>query len=341
MADFGDDGSEYGEEDQMSPEEKDRLLLEAVKDGDVEKVNEMLMKQASPSSEKDGWNPLLWASCNGNEEIVRLLIKASAHTQYTNMSHDNEGQDKNIYDDGNNDPFVKPKDAQKVGRYTPLHWASYKGHYKVVWILLNAGLSPLDIDPHGNTAIHHAASDANGLKVLKCFLSRGCDLGMKNARGHTPLDLATTQETRDLINRALKTSKCHKGIKCGGSKFDFKNVRYRCDACSNFFSGQCTWQGQYYENAESDIKERPVTFSLTCLAEIQKAEKEIQEAMDTKDFHILHKVLSGILAANVDINPKLRREAEDLHLKLEMELDIRNFIASVAHVDNYKTILKS
>jgi len=29
------------------------------------------------------------------------------------------------------------------------------------------------------------------------------------------------------------------------------------------------------------------------------------------------------------------------HLKLEKELDIRNFINSIAHVDNYKTILKS
>jgi hypothetical protein len=30
-----------------------------------------------------------------------------------------------------------------------------------------------------------------------------------------------------------------------------------------------------------------------------------------------------------------------LHLKLEKELDIRNFIKSVEHVENYKTILKS
>jgi len=49
---------------------------------------------------------------------------------------------------------VKPKDAQKVGKYTPLHWASYKGHYKVVWILLKAGMSPLEIDMHGNTSVH-------------------------------------------------------------------------------------------------------------------------------------------------------------------------------------------
>lgn len=30
-----------------------------------------------------------------------------------------------------------------------------------------------------------------------------------------------------------------------------------------------------------------------------------------------------------------------MHLKLEKELDIRNFIHSVAHIEDYKTILKS
>ena len=38
---------------------------------------------------------------------------------------------------------------------------------------------------------------------------------------------------------------------------------------------------------------------------------------------------------------KLRHNAEVLHLKLEKELDIRNYIKSVNHVDDYKTILKS
>ena len=194
-----DDDEEFDEEDQMSQEEKDKRLLEAVKNNDLEGTIEYLQKSASANAEKDGWNCLLWAACNGNEAIVRELIKRNAHSAYANVSQENDGQEKNLDDDGNDDPFVKPKDAQKVGRYTPLHWASYKGHYKVVWILLQNKLSPLEIDMHGNTSVHQAASDAKGLKVLKCFLSRGCDLGMKNARGHTPLDLATTQETRDLI----------------------------------------------------------------------------------------------------------------------------------------------
>lgn len=63
--------------------------------------------------------------------------------------------------------------------------------------------------------------------------------------------------------------------------------------------------------------------------------------MDTRDFEIVHKVFSRIKAENVDIDAKMYHEAEVLHLKLEKQLDIRNFMKSVAHVDNYKTIRKS
>jgi len=89
-----------------------------------------------------------------------------------------------------------------------MHWASFKGHYKVVWLLLQAGMSPLEIDMHGNTSVHQAASNAESLRVLKCFMSRGCDIAMKNARGHTPLDLATDKTTRQLIEKAFATLKC-------------------------------------------------------------------------------------------------------------------------------------
>ena len=63
--------------------------------------------------------------------------------------------------------------------------------------------------------------------------------------------------------------------------------------------------------------------------------------MEHHEFHALNKVLTGIQSTKMDIDVKLQYEAEELHLKLEKELDIRNFIKSVEHVDNYKTILKS
>jgi len=63
--------------------------------------------------------------------------------------------------------------------------------------------------------------------------------------------------------------------------------------------------------------------------------------MEAHEFYTLNRVLNGIKSARMDIDVKLLDLAEVLHLKLEKELDLRNFMKSVEHVDNYKTILKS
>lgn len=66
----------------MTQQEKDDTLMTAVKAGDLELATEMLNKQAKVGYEKDGWTPILWASCNGNESMVRLLIKNHACEPY-------------------------------------------------------------------------------------------------------------------------------------------------------------------------------------------------------------------------------------------------------------------
>ena len=147
----GDEDEEEEEpEEELKQEQLDDFLLKACKENNAEEVALWLSKHASPTFEKDGWNPLLWAANNGSEDIVRMLIKHNACAPYLNAS---ANQSSNGAGDGSDDlmkmqnqqavvgeeeydPFVKPKDAQKVGKYTPLSWASYKGHYKVVWILL-------------------------------------------------------------------------------------------------------------------------------------------------------------------------------------------------------------
>jgi hypothetical protein len=59
------------------------------------------------------------------------------------------------------------------------------------------------------------------------------------------------------------------------------------------------------------------------------------------DYHTVDKALSFIKMNHIDIDVKLLHQAEVMHLKLEKELDIRNFIKSVDHIDDYKVILKS
>ena len=128
----------------------------AAKQNRLEDVNFWLDKGASSSYEEDGWNPILWASCNGNEKIVRALIQRGALTNYLNSKNRHEEGDTKLQgDDGEEyDPFTKPQSAKNAGRYTPLHWACYKGHQKVVWILLKAECDVTDIDMYGNNAIH-------------------------------------------------------------------------------------------------------------------------------------------------------------------------------------------
>ena len=238
-----DDDVEEEQEEEISQDKLDEFLLKACKENNVEEAVLWLSKHASPTYEKDGWNPLLWAANNGNEEIVRILIKHNACAPYLNATADPSGEgampDKagSVPGEEEYDPFVKPKDAQKVGKYTPLSWASYKGHYKVVWILLKQNMSPLDIDMHGNTAVHQAAASGSK-KVLECFLSRGVDVEIKNARGHSPLDLATQPEVKELIQRATSTKNC--ADRTCKSKFDFKNIRYYCESCRKFFCSKCS-----------------------------------------------------------------------------------------------------
>mmetsp|Transcript_4339 Transcript_4339/g.581 ORF Transcript_4339/g.581 Transcript_4339/m.581 type:complete len:106 (-) Transcript_4339:1139-1456(-) len=72
----------------------------------------------------------------------------------------------------------------------PLHWASFNGHTRVVWLLIKFGLQPLEVDVYGNNCIHHAAAGARH-DILEVFLAFGVSVTHKNSRGHTPLHLAT------------------------------------------------------------------------------------------------------------------------------------------------------
>jgi hypothetical protein len=135
-------------------------------------------------------------------------------------------------------------------------------------------------------------------------MSRGVDVALKNARGHTPLDLATDATTRSLIETAFATKVC-KGRSCGGSKFDFKNIRYYCEQCTKFFCRLCSQQNWVYEHKDADSKERPICRCLNCQDKISKSENELREAMETQDYHTVHKVLSQILNDKMDIDVKL------------------------------------
>ena len=197
-------------------------------------------------------------------------------------------------------------------------------------------MSPLDIDMYGNSSVHQAAASGN-LKVLQCYLSRGVDVDMQNARGHSPLDLTTELETKAIILKATKTKACET---CK-SKFDFKNIRYYCESSRKFFCKNCSTTTWVYEHHEAEDKERPVCRSKAVAKLISDHERELAQAIETinpDDFEIVDKALRK--CDGIDIDVKLRHQADILHLKLNYELKIKTFLMQNNHHDDYKEIRK-
>lgn len=103
----------------------------------------------------------------------------------------------------------------------------------------------------------------------------------------------------------------------------------------------CSIRTWVFENKDGEVPERPVCRCDDCYSLIGHAERDLRGAMDTNDFMTVDRVFTEIKDANTDIDVQLFDHAAVLHLKFEKELDIKNFIGSLAHVDNYKTIRKS
>lgn len=161
---------------------------------------------------------------------------------------------------------------------------------------------------------------------------------MKNARGHTPMDLATEAKTKKLISHATKMKFCENQNCKGQRKFDFKNIRYYCTQSNKFYCKKCSTTQWVFEEAESEEKERPICRSIMVSEKINGHEQTLTDAITAYDYHVVDKALKE--CEGIDIAVKLRHKGEVLHLKLEHELKIRTFYKEKVHHDNYKDIRK-
>lgn len=134
--------------------------------------------------------------------------------------------------------------------------------------------------------------------------------------------------------KAMKTLKCQN---CN-SKFDFKNIRYFCEQSDKFYCRKCCKRDWVFEEWDSNEKERPVCRGLSVVKKIQEHEDDLASAIDAKEFTTLDKALGA--CHGIDIDVKLSKQAKDMHLRLEHELQIRNFLKEKTHHESFKTIRK-
>ncbi|XP_046584342.1 oxysterol-binding protein-related protein 1-like [Haliotis rubra] len=85
--------------------------------------------------------------------------------------------------------------------WTPLHLASYFGHYDTVKILLENGADLNIVNTVGDTPLHQAAHTARE-QVLTVLLEYGADVMAVNSEGHQPKHLARNPNVKRLIEAA-------------------------------------------------------------------------------------------------------------------------------------------
>lgn len=124
----------------------------------------------------DGLSALILASQNGNEEEVKLLIKAHVDINLQNK----EG-------------------------ITCLIAATQYNHEKVVELLLDQEDINVDsADKNGYTALHHACRKGSKV-IVDCLLQKNADIHRYTCNGSTPLKLVAEYENQDLINVLVST----------------------------------------------------------------------------------------------------------------------------------------
>ena len=196
---LGEEEEEEVEEEPIDLEALAPELFAAVKQSDLDKVLELLELGVQPTTTevselKNKWGCLHWAANFGNLRIVSALIDAQAAQAYKTATDQMAALEK--------EGLAAPPDVSAVVKNTPLHWASFKGHHRVVWMLLCAGFSVGDVDDVGNTALHLASANSHAATV-KMLLDNGANAHTRNIFSNTAKDVATEESIRSMLERAM------------------------------------------------------------------------------------------------------------------------------------------
>ena len=179
---------------------KNRELLLISKKGDKEKLYELLsFNQIDINFQNEnGWSALHFASDEGNLKISKILIKSKI--------------DLNL---------------RTNEKKTALHISTYRGYFDITKLLIESGAKINLRDNEQNLPLHICAFQGFD-EILNFILEKNTTgLKIKNLYGKTPLDLATKESTREIINKYLNIKK-HKNTSPVTNKNDqFSRIKIR------------------------------------------------------------------------------------------------------------------
>jgi hypothetical protein len=276
----------------MTPEAKTVEFINACKTGRFGMAKALLVTKNASVRARDatGWSPLLWASFNGHHRIVDLLLQHEAAEDWReefaieDMLETTQATDDEAMAETSETAPFKPVNS-------PLHWAVYRGHLRVAWILIRSGFSTMDVDDRGNTALHLAAMNGDG-EIVRSVMMAGVQVRQLNLNGNDPLAVASSDAARTLLKHAAEQRMCP------GSRNEFgpRQPQYLCFSTNQFFSDEASNQMDVAAFASERGVKRPVRVSNKREYEIQDAETALFTALNTHGVLDNDDVLGGAQA---------------------------------------------
>lgn len=153
-------------------------LLDAAKKGNLARVQRLVTPENINCRDAQGRNstPLHLAAGYNNYEVAEYLLE--------------NGADVN---------------AQDKGGLIPLHNASSYGHLDIAALLIKHKTVVNATDKWGFTPLHEAAQKGR-TQLCALLLAHGADPYTKNQEGQTPIELATADDVKCLLQDAMTTS---------------------------------------------------------------------------------------------------------------------------------------
>jgi len=151
-------------------------LMHSINNDNLDFVDALLLKGADiEKADSSGRKALALAVSRGNFEIVDLLLNKRANT--------------------------KIRDG--VSELTLLMLAAKNGHIAVVEKLLSARASISTKDKTGKTALSYAIL-ADDVSIIRRLVELGADVNIKDKDGNTPLMLAVQSHNKEILSEVLK-----------------------------------------------------------------------------------------------------------------------------------------
>ena len=158
----------------MENEMENEMMMDAVRDGDIETL-ELLLEQGSDPNFIDQFGTALGNAIRGNIDIVRLLL--------------DWGADPNLSD--------------QFG--TVLKDAALYGNIDIIRLLLDRGVDPNIRTDNGYTALMGAIGDSSrDTDIVRLLLDRGANPNIRTNTGYTALILAINNGNTDIITLLMR-----------------------------------------------------------------------------------------------------------------------------------------